>query len=208
MESLQKHWRTISKDEINQLPIIRYEGPVEIVDSEASADNALQAIQQEKVLGFDTETRPSFRKGQSYRVSLLQLATAAEVYIFQLQKWLPEKLLLQILQDPDIVKAGVAVADDIKELQQLVAFEPAAFVDLGVEARHLGLKTHGLRSLTANFLHSRISKSAQRSNWARRELTAKQVTYAATDAWIGRELYLHMHKLELLNKKRSEEANP
>ncbi len=188
--------RRMSKDEINTFPLKRWEGPVRIVASQEQMDAAVIELSQQAFLGFDTETRPAFKKGQHFQPSLLQLASAEEVFLFQLNKVRLSKKLLAIFSDPDVVKAGVALDFDLKELQGLASFKPAGFVDLGVLAKQLGIKNHGLRGLAAILLGMRLSKSSQRSNWARNILTPVQVKYAATDAWVGREIYFKMLEIQ------------
>lgn len=185
-----------SKEEINDLPIRRYEGPVEVIRTQEELDKAMERLRGQAVLGFDTESRPSFRKGKYYPPSLVQLATADRVYIIQLT-WLPlNDTLASLLGAPDVLKVGAAIHDDVKELQKLHDFTPDGIVDLGDMAKDLGLETRGLRSLAANILGVRISKAARCSNWAGKKLQNQQIVYAATDAWIGRELYFKLKELE------------
>ena len=185
-----------SKEEINDLPIRRYEGPVEVIRTQEELDKAMERLRGQAVLGFDTESRPSFRKGKYYPPSLVQLATADRVYIIQLT-WLPlNDTLASLLGAPDVLKVGAAIHDDIKELQKLHDFIPDGIADLGDMAKDLGLETRGLRSLAANILGVRISKAARCSNWAGKKLQNQQIVYAATDAWIGRELYFKLKELE------------
>ena len=194
----ERYKRKITKEEINVLPLRRYTGEIRIVRDAEALESAVAHLRGERVLGFDTETRPTFRKGQLHLPSLVQLASADVVYLFQLN-WLPlGDELASLLADPAIVKTGVAVRDDIRDLQKLHAFADAGVVDLGEVARDLGLETHGLRNLAANFLDFRISKSAQCSNWSNRELAPHQVIYAATDAWVSREIHMRLGELGLV----------
>lgn len=194
----ERYKRKITKEEINVLPLRRYTGEIRIVRDAEALESAVAHLRGERVLGFDTETRPTFRKGQLHLPSLVQLASADVVYLFQLN-WLPlGDELASLLADPAIVKTGVAVRDDIRDLQKLYAFADAGVVDLGEVARDLGLETHGLRNLAANFLDFRISKSAQCSNWSNRELAPHQVIYAATDAWVSREIHMRLGELGLV----------
>jgi ribonuclease D len=188
----------LSKNEINSLPLRYYNGAIRIIQTAEHAENACAILNKEKVLGFDTETRPAFNKGQSYLPSLLQLAGTNVVYLFQLsQCGLTDKIII-LLSNVNIIKSGVAINQDLTELQQILDFEPAGFVDLGDIAKSKGLPHHGLRGLAAYLLKFRISKSARTSNWSANQLTKKQIKYAATDAWIGRELYLKYKQIKVI----------
>ena len=132
LESLR---RRLSSDEINALPLCHYEGPIHLVRSLEDWEKALPDLQQEQVLGFDTETRPSFRKGRVNTPSLVQLATARAVYLVQLSWWPFGPELAGLLADPAVIKAGVAIGDDMRELARLYPFKPAGMVDLGMVAR-------------------------------------------------------------------------
>lgn len=182
------------------LPIYRYEGPIHTPSSPDELRNALEDIRTERALGFDTETRPAFRPGESYLPSLVQAATARAVYLFALDRLDCSAALAQFLGAPHIVKAGVGVGDDLRQLAQRFAFEARSVVDLGALARKHGLKQSGVRALAAMFLGLRIAKGPKTSNWAARRLSAQQIVYAATDAWICRELWLRFEAMELLKE--------
>jgi ribonuclease D len=185
----------MSKDEINSCPITRWTGRISVVRDRNGLAAAMRRLSSgHSLLGFDTETRPAYKKGESYRPSILQLASEDEVFIFQLKHLGLAGELRAILTDPAIIKTGVSLDFDIRELQKLSRFKAAGFMDLGNSARKAGIKNHGLRGLAAVFLGIRIAKGAQTSNWARDVLTPKQILYAATDAWVGRKLYLAMEK--------------
>jgi ribonuclease D len=178
--------------EINQLPIKSYEGPVSVVRDQEGLAKALNVLAGEPILGFDTETRPAFKKGERHAPAVLQLAGDSGVFVFQLTVLGFPDELRQVLADSERIKAGVALGHDVRMLQELQTFEPAGFVDLGTLAKIAGLKNFGLRGLAAALLGVRISKKARLSNWAVKRLTPDQVAYAATDAWISRELYLRL----------------
>jgi len=182
----QKH---ITKAEINELPMRSYEGPIRLCRTADEAESAAAGLMKEQLLGFDTETRPAFRKGENYDPSLLQLATANEVCLFQIQQCGLTPGLLNVLSSPEIIKAGVAIDRDISDLQALSPFNAEGFVELAVSAKAAGIKNLGLRGLTAILFGFRISKKEQVSNWARNDLTESQQVYAATDAWLGRKIY-------------------
>jgi ribonuclease D len=182
----------ITKDKINRLPMKQYEGPIHLIRTLEDAERAAEELKKETLLGFDTETRPTFRIGEYYQPSLLQLATEKEVFLFQLKLTGLTRGLCEVLSSSDILKAGVSIKDDLSELRKLTAFEPAGFVELATHAKQAHIKNLGLRGMAALLLGFRISKREQTSNWAKNELTESQLRYAATDAWLGREIYLHM----------------
>ena len=188
----------LSKTEINSLPLRYYNGAIRIIQTAEQAKNACAILIKEKVLGFDTETRPAFNKGQSYLPSLLQLAGTKVVYLFQLSQCGLTDSIIILLSNVNIIKSGVAINQDLTELQQILNFEPAGFVDLGDIAKSKGLPHHGLRGLAAYLLKFRISKSGRTSNWSANQLTKKQIKYAATDAWVGRELYLKYKQIKVI----------
>ncbi len=180
----------ISKAEINQRPMIAWEGAIEVVETLSGMETAARALAEVPLLGFDTETRPAFKKGESYQPALIQLATEHRVYLFRISKTGSFQPLRPVLEAPSTLKVGVAIRDDVKELQSMEAFEPGGFVEIADITAKLGYENRGLRALAALFMGGRISKAAQVSNWARQVLDEKQIRYAATDAWISREIYL------------------
>ena len=182
--------RRMTRDEINEMPIKRYNGIIKIVRTKEELNLAIEELNNESILGFDTETRPAYIKGQSYPPALIQLAGSKTVYLFQLRHLKFPVILRKILSNPKIIKAGVAINFDIQKLKEHSSFNEAGFVELADLAKEVNIKNQGLRGLSAVILNFRISKGAQRSNWARDDLTNKQIIYAATDAWVGRELYL------------------
>jgi ribonuclease D len=181
---------SITKSEINEKPLLEYEGPYTLVDQDEQLAEVLPLLFQETVLGFDTETKPAFRKGESYLPSLLQLGGENHVWMFQLQKLSSLTDLFSVLADPAIVKSGVAIDRDLMELRELEDFTPKGFKDIGKMAEKRGFLKTGLRPLSALLLEGRVSKGAQVSNWGAKTLSKKQELYAATDAWVSRNLYL------------------
>ncbi len=194
--------RRIQHEQMMELPIRRYEGEALLVAAPQELERALQDIMDasghESVVGFDTETRPAFRKGESYLPCLAQVATARAVYLFQLQQRDFSAPMAQMLSSDRIIKAGVSLADDLRGLRKLFSFEEKAVVDVGEVARRHGLKQTGVRNLAGIFLGWRIPKGTKTSNWAAPRLSPQQITYAATDAWACRELYLCFKKLKLV----------
>jgi ribonuclease D len=190
--------RNVSREEINALPIRRYEGEVRVVSQAHDAAQALAEILGETVVGFDTETRPAFRPGESYLPSLAQVATARAVYLFQVQHREVAAAVAEMLAAEHIAKAGVGLADDLKALRKIIEFAEKSIVDLGTAATRHGLKQTGVRNLTGLFLGFRIPKGTKTSNWARSRLTPQQIAYAATDAWACRELYVRFRTLGIV----------
>jgi len=190
--------RAISREEMANLPIRRYEGEVCLVTTPQERARALADLRQESVVGFDTETRPSFSKGESHPTCLVQAATASAVYLFQLRRLDVFEILAELLAAPRIVKAGVALAHDLRSLRLVFPFTEQNVLDLGVVARRCGLDQTGLRNLAGIFLGFRVPKGNRTSNWAAAQLSAQQITYAATDAWVCRELFLRFQSQGLI----------
>ena len=180
---------SITKEEINSLPLIDFSGQISIIDSKDSYAKAIKELTGETILGFDTESRPSFKKGEHHPISLLQLSTDQHAFLFRLNKFPLQKEILAILADPKVVKAGVAIHDDLKGLQSLKNFTPGGFEEIVTLAKKHKIENFGLRAIAAIVLGGRISKKAQLSNWAKHRLEHYQLVYAATDAWIGYKLY-------------------
>jgi hypothetical protein len=196
-QSVQKTARTvsISRDEINRLPLFKYEGQIHLIQTDSQAAVAVNELRRERVLGFDIETRPTFRKGESYPPALLQLAGSSAVYVFQLLQLQDLKWFSDLFSDAGIIKAGVSLDHDIRKLRERQDFQDAGFVELSALSDAAGIKNNGLRGLAAILLKLRISKGAQRSNWSRPDLTREQIVYAATDAFISREIYLRLTQI-------------
>jgi ribonuclease D len=188
----------ISREEMNELPVRRYDGSVHLLATPSDFERAMQDLRRESVIGFDTETRPAFRRGESYLPSLVQLATADAVYLVQVQQGDYSDAMREIFSSQNMIKVGVSVRDDLRNLKNLFEFEENAIVDLGKVAKRHGLKQTGVRNLAGIFLGMRIPKGAKTTNWAARRLTLQQITYAATDAWACRELYLRFRQLNLV----------
>jgi ribonuclease D len=183
---------SISVEELVELPLKSFEGDIVLVENLHMVRIAAQYLNQFKVLGFDTETKPAFKKGEIHKVALLQLATDERAFLFRLQKTgLPDELR-QLFSNPKITKAGVAIRDDIKTLQKLSAFKPAGFIELQNHAQEAGIQNISLKKLCAIVCGFRISKSQQLSNWESDELTDMQMIYAATDAWVSLKIYQNL----------------
>ena len=194
---MKKHVK-LSKNEINALPLIQYEGDIEILTSKDNIQAAINDLKNYDLIGFDTETKPTFVKGPLNPPSIMQLACDDKVYIFQFDNDKIFKQLSSILSNENITKCGVSVDRDLIELMYLSPFDPISFVDLGNVARENEIPHHGLRGLVAMFLKHRISKGSQTSDWSRISLSDSQISYAATDAWVSLELFKIFDKNGLL----------
>lgn len=194
--------RRVDPDLVAQLPIVKCPDEIVLVQTPDQLDGVLSEIASESVLGFDTETRPSFSKKQHYKVAILQLAGASKAWVFRLEP-LESRLsdIYKILENPDIIKAGLAVRGDIRSLSARMNFKAAGFVDISNYTSRMGIINTGMKNLAALFLGERVSKAAQMSNWDA-DLTPKQLDYAATDAWMSRRLYLEV--LKVLESGRAE----
>ena len=181
--------KSISKDAINNLPIMRWNGKIRVLESLESMQSCVLKLLNESHLGFDTETRPTFKKGEYFRPALIQIASERCVYLFRINKVNTITPLLPILESSKILKTGVAIKDDVKELRAIEEFDPQGFVDISEITVPLGYENRGLRALAGLILGGRVSKASRVSNWARADLDQKQIQYAATDAWISREIY-------------------
>lgn len=181
---------TIDNESVALLPAARFEGRIVVVDSEEAVEAACNDLQRYDMVGFDTETRPSFRAGVSYKVSLLQLSTPEVCYLFRLCNIRLSNPILKILGSHRIIKVGVDITGDIRSLHALRHFKADGFVDLQNEASRWGIEEKSLRKLSAIVLGQRVSKAQRLSNWEAGILTDQQKEYAATDAWVS------MHILE------------
>ncbi len=181
--------QTITKDQIHEMPPKQFEGEIIVIETFKTLKSVCQILKTEAILGFDTESKPTFKKGQISKVALLQLSTGSTAYLFRLNRIGLPPHLIEILTDSNILKIGAAIHDDLKSLKKLHHFVPANFVDLQQYAKQFNIENIGLRDLTANVLKIRISKAQQLTNWESEKLTQPQLVYAATDAWVCYEIY-------------------
>ncbi|MEQ8926197.1 MAG: 3'-5' exonuclease [Fulvivirga sp.] len=180
---------TIHNDDINELELQRFEGEIAVVETAEELKSALKELSKEKVVGFDTESKPAFKKGEYNHISLLQIATEEKAFLIRVNKVGIPAELKRFLESEKIIKVGVALRDDLKDLRKLSPMNPKGFVELNHLVKEIGIESNGLRKLTAIILGFRISKSAQVTNWEKEELTEKQIYYAATDAWVCIKMY-------------------
>ncbi len=179
----------LENEQINTYPIQSFKGTIHIVDSDETMNYAISYLKKCSIIGFDTETRPSFKKGVSYATSLLQLSDNHNAFLFRLNITRLPKELTRIFLSKKIIKAGAAIHDDIKSLKAITKFTTNSFVDIQTLAKDLGIEHFGLKKLCPLVLGFRISKRQQLSNWNAQTLSEAQKLYAATDAWVCYELY-------------------
>lgn len=184
---------TISKEQLDELPLTSFGGEIAVIESYEDCIDAVRHLAENEVIGFDTETKPSFKRGQINQVALLQLSTDQKAFLFRINKIGLPKELKSLLADINILKIGVAIRDDIKTLQRISHFKPAGFVELQEEVKGHGIHDFSLKKIAGIVLGVRISKSQRLSNWESDELTGAQQSYAATDAWIPFQIF---HSLE------------
>ena len=179
----------ISNEQTALLPAIEFRGEIRIVEDERDIAAACKYLAEQPVIGFDTETRPSFRPGVTFRVSLLQLSSPEVCYLFRLNRIPLDKAILQLFENKRLLKVGADVAVDLRSLRQIRHFRDAGFIDLQAIAPEWGIAEKSLRKLSAIVLGQRVSKAQRLSNWEAATLTDKQQLYAATDAWVCTRIY-------------------
>jgi ribonuclease D len=189
MKMNREYRENISHEEIKDLELEWFKGKIILVDSIEMYRSVIPWLQSSKVLGFDTETKPTFKKGRKNKVSLIQLSDENVACLFRINKiGIPDELA-SVLADPDVTKCGVAVHEDIRLLNGQKNFIPAGFIDLQKFVKDYGIESSGLKKLSAIVLGIRISKSQQVTDWEAKELSEAQMIYAATDAWVCLEIY-------------------
>ena len=181
--------KNIDKEEIDQLPLFVFTGEIVVIEDSEHAAQVARFLRENPLVGFDTETRPAFHKGESYKVGLLQLATQDQVYLFRLNKCGFGKELRDLLSDPVVVKIGVGIRDDLRNLRKSGEFTPASFVDMQEYAAHFGIEDKSFSKLMAIIFGVRISKKQRVSKWEAPKQETAQKRYAATDAWGALKMY-------------------
>lgn len=188
--------KKIEKEALEELGIAAYEGKVVIVNQDDKVEKAVMHLEKFDILGFDTETRPTFKKGRRYQTALLQLASPEKVFLFQLQKLKKFAPLQRLLNDKNILKTGAAIRDDVSKLNHYFPVKRSSFVELQELVKKYGIEDISLKKMTAIVLGFRISKGQQISNWEADPLEAAQIRYAATDAWVSLRIYQELKKYD------------
>jgi len=190
MTNNNKYINSITKDEIRDLPLDFFKGNIHLITNKKDLHNAVAELKKHDIWGFDTETKPSFRKGQNNKMALIQFANDTDAYLFQISQSGFNKKLLKVLEDSEIIKIGLDIKQDLHKIREYYPqFTPGGFIDVQTLAKEASIKDISLKKLAAIVLGVRISKRQQLSNWERKDLTSAQQKYAATDAWIAYLLY-------------------
>ncbi len=189
---------SITPEEIEKLEFASFPGKIEVIDSVGAEFNrAVTYLRSQKIIGFDTETRPCFSPSQPrFGVALLQLSGPEKAFLFRINSMGMHRRLCTLLANEKIVKVGAAIHDDIRGLQKHRNFKPAGFVDLQKIVCEWGIRDKSVKKMSAIILGFRISKTQQLSNWEAATLSESQCKYAATDAWVCREMYLKLLRTE------------
>lgn len=189
---------SIAPELIEKLDYASFPGKIKVIDSVGAEFNrAVTYLKSQKIIGFDTETRPCFSANQPrYGVALLQLSGPDKAFLFRINKMGMHRRLCNLLSDEKVIKVGAAIHDDIRGLQKHKYFNAAAFVDLQKIVCEWGIRDKSVKKMAAIILGIRISKTQQLSNWEAEELSESQCKYAATDAWVCREMYLKLLSAE------------
>lgn len=185
---------TISNDDVAALEAVHFDGRIEVVETYDALAKACKELSKHTLIGFDTETRPSFTAGVTNKVSLLQLSTEKCCYLIRLNKISLSNDVVSILSSDKIKKVGADVRNDISALNKLRKFTPQGFIDLQNEVGKYGIEDKSLRKISGIVLGKKVSKAQRLSNWAAKQLTPQQQMYAATDAWVCIEIYNRLTK--------------
>ena len=183
---------SISNDAVTALPAVQFDGEIVVVESPQALTEACAHLSKQVILGFDTETRPSFTAGVTNKVALLQLYGGGKCFLIRLNRVQMSKQLLDILHNPKILKIGAAVKNDIVGLNALKHFTAGGFIDLQEIVGNYGINDKSLRKISGIVLGKKVSKAQRLSNWEAKTLTPQQQLYAATDAWVCVEIYQHL----------------
>lgn len=183
---------TITKDQLASLPTVTFPGRITVIDSVEDAAVALAQLRRHPVVGFDTETKPSFRKGRTNTVSLIQISTDSHCYLFRINHTGLSEEIRAFMEDPSVVKVGLSLKDDFHVLHKLADFEPAGFIELQDYVKQFYITDCSLQKIYGIIFDQRISKSQRLSNWEADSLTQSQQIYASIDAWACLQIYNHL----------------
>ena len=181
--------KTITKEEIAQFDIEEFSGQIIEIQRTEDADEAVAFLSKFERLGFDTETRPAFRKGSVHGVALIQLSTDDVCFLFRLNKIGFPTSLIHLLSNPQILKIGLSLRDDFQSMGRRMKFSPQGFIDLQAIVKNYNIDDISLQKIYALLFRKKISKNQRLSNWEAENLTEYQKKYAALDAWACLKIY-------------------
>jgi ribonuclease D len=195
---------TITKQELAELEKVNFEGEIYVIDHPAEVDNAVAYLSTKSALGFDTETKPAFKRGQVNNVALLQLATEDECFLFRLNKIGYPESLEKLLCNESVKKIGLSLRDDFAALRKRTGKKPQNFIDLQLFVDKFGIEDNSLQKIYAIIFGKKISKSQRLSNWEAAELTPAQQSYAAIDAWACLKIYNYLTQSKKNNNSKKQ----
>ncbi len=191
----QRETIAISKEAVAEMPVVVFTGGITVVDTPEMARVALRELTRARVVGFDTETRPSFHRGRTHKVALMQLSTDEHCFLFRLNKIGIHQSLRHFLEDPEVIKIGLSVHDDFAVMRRIVEdLQPQGFVDLQDYVKFFNIHDISLQKIYAIIFGEKISKNQRLTNWEAETLTGPQQVYAATDAWACLKLYRYLRR--------------
>lgn len=191
----------ITKEEVNLLPVVIFEGKITLVDELSKVKQAIDELSKSAVVGIDTETKPSFTRGTHHKVSLVQISTLDHCFLFRLNMIDFPLPLAEFLANKNVIKIGLSLRDDLSGLNRRYAFKPAGFIDIQEIAKNYGIMELSLQKIYAILFNKKISKSQRLTNWESPALSEPQQRYAATDAWASLQIYLQLMQEKKLTKK-------
>lgn len=189
-------YNKFNKQDISNLPRVLFEGRIFVISTAAEAEKAVDYLLSQRILGIDTETRPSFKKGHTHNVSLLQISTQDTCFLFRLNLIGMTSAIIRLLEDTTTPKIGLSLHDDISSLKKRANFSPGDFIDIQSHIGRLGIEDLSLQKIYANLFQQKISKTARLSNWDADVLSNRQKLYAATDAWACINIYEELIRLD------------
>lgn len=186
------HVVSIDKQAVNEMPRVTFPGRIHVISAISQVRSAVNALRTAPIVGFDTETRPSFRRGERHSIALLQLSTDSDAFLFRINKTGIPQPLKQYLEDPQSIKVGLSTPDDFHQLAGVCDFHPAGFIELQDLVKQYSISDMSLQKIYAILFQHKISKGQQLTNWEAPQLTDAQQAYAAIDAWACQRIYRHL----------------
>lgn len=186
------HVVSIDKQAINQMPLVNFPGRIHIINSISQVKSVVTALRTSPLVGFDTETRPSFHRGERHNIALLQLSTHTDAFLIRINRTGIPPYLKEYLEDKNCHKVGISTTDDFHQLTRVCDMHPAGFIELQQMVKQYGITDMSLQKIYAILFQHKISKGQQLTNWEAPQLTDSQQRYAAIDAWACLRIYQHL----------------